>query len=220
VSGTGWTRRDEQRERTRRELVDAAARVFARVGYHAASVDQVAEAAGFTKGAVYSNFSSKESLFLAVLDRQDDQAIEVLEQVLVEAEPAELPSLLAERRGAIELLGRDWAMLELEFVLCAARHEQVAERVAARQRRIHERIAALVRRYLDQIRPGGSNATEADELATLFLATTSGLALRGLTNASTSAEADRLLARLASTLLPTAATAAPSDTVPDEPAPA
>jgi AcrR family transcriptional regulator len=199
VSTTSWTKRDQQRERTRAELIAAAANVFARVGYHAASVDQVAEAAGFTKGAVYSNFTSKESLFLAVLDRQDDQAVSVLEQIIAEAEPAELPDLLAERHAAIELLGRDWAMLELEFVLYAARHEDVADRVALRQRRIHERIAALVQRYLDAV---GPSAISAQDLTSLLLACASGLALTGLTHAAMREDADRLLAQLVGILLP------------------
>ena len=56
------------REMTRRHLLDAAAVVFARDGFHGASLDDVAATAGFTKGAVYSNFKSKEDLFLAVFD--------------------------------------------------------------------------------------------------------------------------------------------------------
>ena len=57
-----------RREMTRRHLLDAAAVVFARDGFHGASLDDVAATAGFTKGAVYSNFKSKEDLFLAVFD--------------------------------------------------------------------------------------------------------------------------------------------------------
>jgi TetR/AcrR family transcriptional regulator, transcriptional repressor of aconitase len=89
-------RRDEQRARTRADLLDAAARVFAAQGYHAASVDQVAEAAGYTKGAVYSNFSSKEELFLELLERHLDQAINVIEQLVFEVEPAQRAGVFAE----------------------------------------------------------------------------------------------------------------------------
>ena len=58
--------RDERRAQTRERLLDAAAEVFNRLGYHGASLEAVAEAAGYTKGAVYSNFASKAELFVEV----------------------------------------------------------------------------------------------------------------------------------------------------------
>src|SRR4029453_6330670 len=60
--------REEKKARTRAQLIDAAAAVFARRGFVAASLDEVAEEAGLTKGAVYSNFNSKEELFEAVIE--------------------------------------------------------------------------------------------------------------------------------------------------------
>ena len=62
--------RAEQQVQTRERLIDAAARVFARRGYHAATLAEVAREAGYSTGAVYSNFSGKEDLFLALADRQ------------------------------------------------------------------------------------------------------------------------------------------------------
>src|SRR6266545_2695685 len=67
--GTVMTRKESQ-ERTREQLVAAAAKVFARRGYHRATVDEIASEAGFTIGALYSNFKTKEQLFLAIADRQ------------------------------------------------------------------------------------------------------------------------------------------------------
>ena len=61
---------DRRRAMTREHLLEAAAVVFARNGFHGSSLDEVAAAAGFTKGAVYSNFKSKEDLFVAVLDHR------------------------------------------------------------------------------------------------------------------------------------------------------
>src|SRR5881227_3486389 len=63
-------RRQAKQERTRWLLLGAAARVFARRGYHVATLEEVAAEAGFTKGAVYSNFESKEALFLALVDQE------------------------------------------------------------------------------------------------------------------------------------------------------
>lgn len=59
---------DRRRQQTREYLLQAAADVFAERGFHAATLDEVAAAAGFTKGAVYSNFKNKEDLFLALLE--------------------------------------------------------------------------------------------------------------------------------------------------------
>src|SRR6266498_3169936 len=60
--------REEKKARTRAQLIDASAAVFARRGFVAASLDEVAEEAGLTKGAVYSNFASKEELFQGVIE--------------------------------------------------------------------------------------------------------------------------------------------------------
>src|SRR3712207_4648784 len=62
--------RAEKQAQTRDRLVDAAARVFARRGFHAASVEEIAEEAGYSHGAVYSNFSGKEELFIAVYEHR------------------------------------------------------------------------------------------------------------------------------------------------------
>ena len=63
---------ERRRQQTRDHLLRAAAQVFAERGYHGASLDEVAAAAGFTKGAVYSNFKNKEDLFLALLESHYD----------------------------------------------------------------------------------------------------------------------------------------------------
>ena len=60
--------REERRAATRTELLDAAARVFARRGFHNASVNDVAAEAGYTSGAVYSNFRNKDELFVAAFE--------------------------------------------------------------------------------------------------------------------------------------------------------
>lgn len=183
-------RREEQRERTRRELLDAAAQVFAARGFHAASVDEIAEAAGYTKGAVYSNFSSKEELFLALLDRQIDQAVEVLEGILAEAAPEDRARVVGERREDIRVLERDWFLLETEFLLYAARNADVRDRVAERQRATQARITAVVQRHLDDLGLGAADVAAAD-VAQILTATADGLTHASLVD---DVDADRLLA--------------------------
>src|SRR5690349_17630527 len=62
--------RDEQKARTRRRLIDAAESVFARSGFHGASVEEIARVAGATTGALYSSFAGKEDLFLALFEER------------------------------------------------------------------------------------------------------------------------------------------------------
>jgi AcrR family transcriptional regulator len=67
--------RAERRQQTRQELLSAAEACFVTRGFHTTSVDEVAEQAGYTKGAVYSNFASKEDLFFAVYERRVEQVL-------------------------------------------------------------------------------------------------------------------------------------------------
>src|SRR5262249_10214181 len=82
----GWSRmprgefdRSERRARTRVALLEAASRVYARRGFDGATLDEIAEQAGFTKGAVYDHFGSKENLLFALLD--EHLAAQIAEQV-------------------------------------------------------------------------------------------------------------------------------------------
>src|SRR6266511_4083373 len=74
--------RKEKQAHTRSCLMKSAAKVFTRRGLQQASIDEVAEEAGFTKGAFYANFASKEELFLAMLDERFAQRLEEIERVL------------------------------------------------------------------------------------------------------------------------------------------
>ncbi|MBB2976681.1 AcrR family transcriptional regulator [Microbacterium endophyticum] len=75
-----------RRELTRQRLLDAAQQVFAEVGLDAASVEEVCERAGFTRGAFYSNFESKEELFLALVDRVSTERLDSARQHLASLE--------------------------------------------------------------------------------------------------------------------------------------
>jgi AcrR family transcriptional regulator len=187
-------RRDEQRARTRSELLDAAARVFGARGFHAASVDQVAEAAGYTKGAVYSNFASKEELFLELLDRHLDEAIGALEQLVFDVAPEDRAERFVAQQDRMSVLDRGWFLLEAEFLLYAARNEQVRDRVATRQRRTHDRITALTRRHLDDLGVGEDLLPAADA-ARILMATAGGLTQAALADERVAEDAARLLAQ-------------------------
>src|SRR5207302_4886288 len=70
-----------RRQQTRDVLIAAATEVFARRGYEGASLEEIAETAGFTRGAIYKNFDGKEDLFFAVTDRLNEQVIEAFRAI-------------------------------------------------------------------------------------------------------------------------------------------
>jgi AcrR family transcriptional regulator len=123
--------RDEQGERNRQLVLDAARRVFLARGYNGASLEAIADAAGFSKGVVYSQFESKADLFLALLDRRIAERAELHERFVAELAGADgFAALLAlsERMVAAE---PDWALLVIEFRVHAARDPVLSDRYAA-----------------------------------------------------------------------------------------
>ena len=144
--------RTERKERTRADLIEAARRVFLRNGFHAASLDAIAEEAGFTKGAVYSNFSSKDDLFLAVLTDYYDNQVRAYGEVLFEDETAE-DAYRTAARVYIATQSREpqWTPLVTEFTAHASRREPLRLAVVAIRERfldaIGELIAELGRRH-------------------------------------------------------------------------
>lgn len=137
--------RERRRELTREALLDAGAEAFARRGYERASLEEIADRAGFTKGAIYSNFGDRESLFLAVLERRNRRLIDAYEHLLREsneqrASPAEVAQVWAEH----ELADRESLILTLEIRLAALRNEAVRKVVAEFERQTENAIAAFV----------------------------------------------------------------------------
>src|SRR5688572_12228928 len=168
--------REEQREDTRRRLLDAARRVFLRRGFHGASLDLVAEEAGFTKGAVYSRFASKADLFLALLDER------------ITARIAEMEAVAARERGHLGLsaaMGRqwdaklredeDWSLLLIEFRLHAARDPAVNRRYAAAHARLRGAIATIIER--ESREAGEALPVPAEDIARAALAMGTGAVL-------------------------------------------
>ncbi|WP_418003527.1 TetR/AcrR family transcriptional regulator [Mycobacterium sp. PDNC021] len=115
-----------RRAATRRRLIDAALDVFSRNGFHAASLDEIAASAGVSKGAVYYNFTSKEDLFLTLLE---DQFERILDNVRANSEGAQSAAHLF--ITTIEGIP-GWLPLYLEFLAYASRTPRVAEDYARR----------------------------------------------------------------------------------------
>jgi AcrR family transcriptional regulator len=145
--------RAERRAQTRTQLLDAAGRVFAAGGYHGATLDDVAAAAGLTKGAVYYNFSSKEDLFLALLqDRLEQRLRDVRETVEHEPSRADRGRGREAARAFLDRLERDprWMPLFFEFVAFAARNTKVRRAVGSRFfRTARATLTDVIERILD-----------------------------------------------------------------------
>jgi AcrR family transcriptional regulator len=153
--------------------------VFARRGFVAASLDEVAEEAGLTKGAVYSNFESKEDLFQAVLDdRYNAQTMRIADLV---DESASFDEQAAE--GARLLLDkfkreRAWTLLALEFSAYASRNPAYTKRAVRHQRAMRRAVADVVRQHMEKA--GLEPSLSPEELAIAFLALSNGMALETL----------------------------------------
>jgi AcrR family transcriptional regulator len=131
--------RAESKARTRERLLDAAARTFARKGYAAASVEEIAESAGYSIGALYSNFGSKQELFLELMSSQASQRRAVVAEILrADDDPVEALAELLQRTGSPD---PDLMALRAEFWLYAVRNPEAMGALTAQRR---EQIDALV----------------------------------------------------------------------------
>ncbi len=140
------SRQQARTEATRRKLLVAAERIFARDGFEAARLEDIASLAGYTRGAFYANFQSKEDIFFALLERWVGQRISEVDALLAQQEtPAKLLRALREHYAQITQ-DRRLALLSLEFKLFAIRHPEAHARLRARQRRLRASSGDLLRR--------------------------------------------------------------------------
>jgi AcrR family transcriptional regulator len=142
--------RQERRERTRAELLDAARRAFLRDGFHAASLDGIAEDAGYTKGAVYSNFASKDDLLVAVLEGHFSARVEAYEQLIFSTDGIE-DAYRAVARYWHDANAREpeWSRLVVELLAHASRNDQLRRTVREIRERALDRIAGFVDRLAE-----------------------------------------------------------------------
>lgn len=137
---------------TRDKLVDAAIAVFAEKGVLGASVEEICEAAGFTRGAFYSNFASKDDLCIAVLDRQMADQMNALEKAIASLDLTDTTDLDALIPAALTMFftsrptHRDWVLTGQELRVHAARSPEMAEAY----RRVHRCGTDAVASALEQ----------------------------------------------------------------------
>jgi AcrR family transcriptional regulator len=136
--------RAEQNERNRALVLEAARRVFLARGYHAATLDEIAEEAGFSRGVVQSRFGNKADLFLALLEERITERAAQNARLAGGLGGAEGMRVLREhaaRRNRAEL---DWGLLLIEFRVHAARDPDLARRYAALHARTRQGLAGVI----------------------------------------------------------------------------
>jgi AcrR family transcriptional regulator len=191
--------RVESKEQTRRRLLEAAARVFRRRGYRGASVEAIAAEAGYTVGALYSNFERKDDLLLALLEEEIGAITKRVVAAAAEADDA-IEKL---RRGALEWMAvldeeREFYVLLIEFWTLWVRDPELRREHAKRFAALRGVLGQLVEEQSRQLRL--SLRLSPEEVGAAVVALADGLALQRL--ADPEAFSDDLLATLLATLIP------------------
>ena len=168
-----------RRQATRQRLLDAAAEVFAARGFGRTSVEHVCEAAGFTRGAFYSNFTSLDELFLAMWEQRSEQ----LRSDLASFVEAEVPAHVASVRDAVQHVlavvpvDDAWYRITAEFTAHALRTPGLSRVMAAREDAIQAALMPILDRLLAR---GGRRITDADALGQALVAVHDGTSVQCL----------------------------------------
>ena len=163
-------------EETRTKIMESAIKLFSNSGFNKASVDDICEEAGISKGAFYHHFKSKQELFLALLDgwlQTIDSAIEASKDKTV----PETFMQMSEAYPFIFETAGDGLPMFLEFWLQASRDKKIWEASIAPYRRYHKYFTSLIKKGVDE----GSFVEVDPELASrLIVSTAMGLLLQSL----------------------------------------
>ena len=162
-------------------MLSAAEELIAERGFAAASLAEIAEAAGVSKGAIYHHFRSKDDLLLALLDQHFEERMRAVEPI------AATPGAAAAERLVEEIpFDRRWNLLYLEFVVRAARDERFREELRGRLQRLRKHGARGIEGYLE--REGIRSELKPQQIALALAAVGNGLAIEGLTDPDTSTD--------------------------------
>ena len=167
--------RQESQEATRARLIEAAEKVVIHRGFDDASVEEIADAAGYSRGAFYSNFADKDELFLAVFDAHALDVVNALEEI------SRRISGVAERLAAVrEWFANQWRMrdfiaLRMEFSRRAIKNRSMRKRLAETWQQEFESYELCVAQALDA--PGVVQAGSLDTVALALLAVNHGLGM-------------------------------------------
>jgi AcrR family transcriptional regulator len=155
---------EKQTEHTRQRIVDAALEVFARKGYHEATMDEIATVSQISKGGLYFHFPSKQDLFLALADAAANMLIGKMEQAMQTREARRRQKMRLAIETAFQLLQRHRPMARLVFLKMGS----LGPPFDAKLMGIHKKIARLIQTQLEQARADGGIAAVDTELVALM----------------------------------------------------
>ncbi|MEU7636294.1 TetR/AcrR family transcriptional regulator [Streptomyces sp. NPDC039016] len=159
----------KRRPQTTARLLDAARETFADRGFHGASIEEICDRAGLTRGAFYSNYRTKEELFFALFDLHARRVVERLTAAVDEMQDTEDPlRTLIARTSTPDEAERRWYLLSTEFTLHAIRHPETARTLAEHDRRLRTEIARLLAVLFGRL--GRRPTVDLDSLARLVTA--------------------------------------------------
>jgi AcrR family transcriptional regulator len=182
------SRQAERTEVTRRKLLAAAKQIFAKDGFEAARLEDISSGAGYTRGAFYANFDSKEDIFFALLEEWVRERIESVTAAL-RPHKDPLAKLAALRKHYAQLAkDRRLVLISLEFKLFALRHPEAHARLRSRHRRIRACFVGLFSELLASL---GKTLPIANPAASTCLgAVAQGLLLEHLMDPQTLSDGD------------------------------
>ncbi|MCZ7416601.1 MULTISPECIES: TetR/AcrR family transcriptional regulator [unclassified Streptomyces] len=168
----------KRRPQTRARLLDAAMEAFAELGFHGATIDEICRRAGYTTGAYYSNFASKDELFYALFDEQAAKAVDRLSERLSRLDDPTSPEQLVALAGEIGPDERQWFLVSTEFTLYAMRNPEAARTLADHDARVRAKLVRVLSRLLDEM--GRSPSVDLEQFARLVIAVREGGLMQSL----------------------------------------
>ncbi len=160
------TKHQQRTEATRRALLEAAHRIFARDGFEASRIEDIAGATGHTRGAFYAHFSSKEDLFFALFEQEAGDRLRDLRSVLERCPDSEGRLRALRKFYVARVSDRQWVMLALEFKLFALRHPKLRARLARTHRRIRESLKLeTITKLIPELMKTGRESREVRRVA-------------------------------------------------------
>src|SRR4051812_16758553 len=146
-----WTQ-ERRREHTRSLLLDAAEEVFTAKGFEGASLDEIADRAGYTRGAIYKHFADKADLFLEMNSRFNEQVFSGFQDVIDAGIPTREFDVaeIAKRWHAFQQPFERFYALGTEFNLYVLRNPEVRERVVEQRRRLVDSLVTMMDEQVEQ----------------------------------------------------------------------
>ncbi|ATH94670.1 TetR family transcriptional regulator [Bacillus glycinifermentans] len=171
----------ERKEETRQMLLHSAVEIFSELGFHGASVEKIAEHAGFSKGAVYSNFKSKEELFLALLEQQMNLHVNNIDKIIDQQDSlAHFIEAMHEHFVSVTNENQKWIILNTEFLLHAMRNEPVRSKWSCMIMESVDQISKSVAKLM--LKENHNSALSPEEIAWTIFSLENGLAIFNFIN--------------------------------------